>query len=171
MMIESYYQEENIMIYNGDCLEILKQLPDESVDAVITDPPYGLGFMGKEWDTFDETQFGIAGLEGQNDLKVKKHFDVLPRIGEGKALQEFTFNWAKECFRVLKPGAHLLSFGGTRTYHRMTCAIEDAGFNIRDMLNWIYNSGFPKSLNVGKAVLKQIEEQLKKQGVKEVIWK
>ena len=155
----TYYKDESIVIYNNDCLEVLKQIPDNSIDAIITDPPYGLGFMGKEWDTFDETQFGIAGLEGQNDLKVKKHFDVLPRIGEGKALQEFTFNWAKECLRVLKPGAHLLAFGGTRTYHRMACAIEDAGFEIRDMLEWIYASGFPKSLDVGKAVDKLGNEE------------
>ena len=77
----------------------------------------------------------------------------------------------KECLRVLKPGAHLLAFGGTRTYHRMAVAIEDAGFEIRDMLEWIYSSGFPKSFNVGKVILKQIEEQLKKQGVEEVVWK
>ena len=109
-MIEPYYQEENIMIYNNDCLEILKQLPDESVDAVITDPPYELGFMGKDWD-----RKGIA----------------------------YSVDLWKECLRVLKPGAYLLAFGGTRTYHRMACAIEDAGFEIRDMLEWIYASGFP----------------------------
>jgi len=94
--------------------------------------------MGAEWDTMDSSQFGIAGQEGENDLKVKKNFKILPRIAEGKALQEFVEQWAKECYRVLKPGGYLLSFGGTRTYHRMACAIEDVGFEIRDMISWMY---------------------------------
>jgi len=139
-------------LYLGDCLEIMKELPDNSVDSVVTDPPYGLGFMGKQWDIFDKTQFGQAGLEGENDLKVKKRFNILPRIGEGQALYDFCLLWATECLRVLKPGGHLLSFGGTRTYHRMTCAVEDAGLEIRDCIFWVYGSGFPKSLNIGKAV-------------------
>lgn len=106
-----------IDIYNGDCLEIMKGLPYNSVDSIITDPPYGLEFMGKEWDK------GVPGI----------HY------------------W-QEALRVLKPGGHLLSFGGTRTYHRMASAIEDAGFEIRDQIQWLYGSGFPKSLNIGKAV-------------------
>jgi hypothetical protein len=102
----------------GSCLDRLKELPDASVDAVVTDPPYELGFMGKSWDSS-----GIA------------------------------FNTAVwlECLRVLKPGGHLLSFSGTRTYHRMTVAIEDAGFEVRDMIAWISNKTFPKSHNVGKS--------------------
>jgi len=106
-------------IYQGDSLEVLKTFEDESVDAIVTDPPYELGFMGKKWDA--------SGIAYNVDL------------------------W-QECLRILKPGGHLLAFGGTRTYHRMAVAIEDAGFEIRDMLEWIYASGFPKSLNVGKAV-------------------
>jgi DNA modification methylase len=90
-----------------------------SVDAVVTDPPYELGFMGKAWDA------------------------------SGVAFQVETW---EAVLRVLKPGGHLLAFGGTRTYHRMTCAIEDAGFEIRDCLQWIYGSGFPKSLDVSKAI-------------------
>jgi site-specific DNA-methyltransferase (adenine-specific) len=101
----------------GDNIESLKKLPDNSVDSVVTDPPYGLSFMNKKWD-----------------------YDV-PSI-------EF---W-KEVYRVLKPGGHVLSFGGTRTYHRMVVNIEDAGFEIRDQIQWIYGSGFPKSHNIGKAV-------------------
>jgi len=97
--------------------EVLKQLPDNSIDSIVTDPPYGLKFMNKKWD------YDLPSIEC----------------------------W-RECFRVLKPGGHLLAFGGTRTYHRMAVAIEDAGFEVRDMLEWIYASGFPKSLNVGKAV-------------------
>jgi len=101
----------------GDCLSVLKDLPDNSVDAVITDPPYGLSFMGKKWD-----------------------YDVPSRE-----------IW-EECLRVLKPGGYLLAFAGTRTQHRMAVRIEDAGFEIRDMIAWVYGSGFPKSLNIGKAV-------------------
>lgn len=107
------------MILHGDCRQQLATLPDASVDAIVTDPPYELGFMGKKWDAS-----GIA-------------YD--PEV------------WS-QCLRVLKPGGHLLAFGGTRTYHRMTCAIEDAGFEIRDSLHWIYGSGFPKSLDVSKAI-------------------
>jgi len=106
-------------IYQGDCLEVIPTLEDNSIDAIVTDPPYELGFMGKKWDA--------SGIAYNVDL------------------------W-KECLRVLKPGGHLLTFSGTRTYHRMAVAIEDAGFEVRDMLEWIYASGFPKSLNVGKAV-------------------
>jgi site-specific DNA-methyltransferase (adenine-specific) len=95
-------------------------MPDASVDSIVTDPPYLIGFMGKGWDAAD----GIAGQ---------------PEV------------WA-ECLRVLKPGGHLLAFGATRTYHRMTVAIEDAGFDIRDSLHWVYGSGFPKSLDVSKAI-------------------
>ena len=101
----------------GNCLDRLKDLEDNSVDAIVTDPPYGLSFMGKKWD-----------------------YDV-PSVDI----------W-KECLRVLKPGGYLLSFAGTRTQHRMAVNIEDAGFEIRDMIAWVYASGFPKSLNIGKAV-------------------
>ena len=97
----------------------MQTMPDNSVDAIITDPPYELGFMGKSWDST-----GIA-------------YDVTV--------------W-QECLRVLKPGGHLLAFGGSRTYHRLACAIEDAGFQIRDQIMWVYGSGFPKSLNISKAI-------------------
>lgn len=103
----------------GDCVEVMRGLPDGSVDAVVCDPPYELGFMGKAWDGS-----GIAYSVGM---------------------------WS-EVLRVLRPGGHLLAFGGTRTFHRMTVAIEDAGFEVRDCLSWLYGSGFPKSLNVGKAI-------------------
>ncbi len=103
----------------GDCLDVLKTMDESSVDSIVTDPPYELGFMGKEWDST-----GIA-----NNVEL----------------------W-RECLRVLKPGGHLLAFSGTRTYHRMASAIEDAGFEVRDMIEWVYSTGFPKSLNIGKAV-------------------
>lgn len=104
----------------GDSLERLKELPDNSVDACVCDPPYGLAFMNKKWD-----------------------YDV-PKVEL----------W-REVYRVLKPGGHLLSFGGTRTYHRMTVNIEDAGFEIRDQIMWIYGSGFPKSTNVALRIDKE----------------
>jgi DNA modification methylase len=103
----------------------MKIIPENSIDAIVTDPPYGLSFMGKDWDNF-----------GTN----------LQRY------QEWTRQWASECVRILKPGGHLLAFGGSRTYHRMTCGIEDAGFEIRDCIMWIYSTGFPKSLNISKAI-------------------
>jgi len=102
-------------LLRGSCLALLLTLANNSVHAVVSDPPYELGFMGKKWDSS-----GIA-------------YNVAV--------------W-QECLRVLKPGGHLLAFGGTRTHHRMTCAIEDAGFDIRDELDWIYGSGFPKSHNL-----------------------
>ena len=135
----------------GDCLDVIKKIPDNSVDSIITDPPYGLGFMGKSWDTFDKSQFGLKGNEGKNDLKVKKNFNVLPRY-KTDGLYTFSLNWATEGLRVLKSGGHLISFGGTRTYHKIASGIEDSGFEIRDQLQWLYGSGFPKSYNIGKGV-------------------
>ena len=99
-------------IHQGDCLETMRGMADSSVDSIVTDPPYGLSFMGKKWD------YDVPSVE----------------------------IWA-ECLRVLKPGGYLLAFAGTRTQHRMAVRIEDAGFEIRDMLAWMYGSGFPKSHN------------------------
>jgi len=156
----------------GDCLEVLKTLSDNSVDAIVCDPPYGLEFMGKKWDKFGAdtgTTTERWGKEGKTipSNRVKYHNGIKGQ----KRFQQFTYDWATECFRVLKPGGHLLAFGGTRTYHRMAVAIEDSDFEVRDMLEWIYFQGFPKSLNVGKQLQKQIENELNKQGIKEIIWK
>lgn len=104
-------------ITTGDCRDVMAEMEPASVEAVVTDPPYGLEFMGKGWD------HGVPGA----------------------------FVWT-QVSRVLKPGGHLLAFGGTRTFHRLTCAIEDAGFEIRDCLMWLYGTGFPKSLNVSKGI-------------------
>ena len=108
-----------IELLHGDCRDVLRTLADNSIDSIVTDPPYELGFMGKSWDAS-----GIA-------------YDITV--------------W-QECLRVLKPGGHMLAFSGSRTYHRMACAIEDAGFQIRDQIMWVYGSGFPKSLNISKSI-------------------
>ena len=111
-------------LHTGDNREVLKTFDDNSIDSIVTDPPYELGFMGKKWDA--------SGIAYNIDL------------------------W-KECLRVLKPGVHLLAFGGSRTYHRMTVAIEDAGFEIRDCIMWLYGSGFPKGLNISKQIDKILD--------------
>lgn len=113
------------MILVGDVLEMLRTLESDSVDSIVTDPPYELGFMGKAWDAS-----GIA----------------------------YSVEMWREAMRVLKPGGHLLAFSGSRTYHRMACAIEDAGFEIRDQIMWVYGSGFPKSLDVSKAIDKMRDD-------------
>ena len=119
-----YFKGENFAIYHGDNRQILPTLAENSVDAIVTDPPYELGFMGKSWDAS-----GVA-------------FDPA--------------TW-REALRVLKPGGHLIAFSGSRTYHRMAVAIEDAGFEIRDQIMWIYGSGFPKSHNISKNIDKKPE--------------
>lgn len=111
------YEENGVIIYHGDNREIMRQMEPDSIDSVVSDPPYGMSFMGKGWD------HAVPGLD----------------------------YWA-EVYRVLKPGGHLLAFGGTRLFHRLTCAIEDSGFEIRDCLSWVYGSGFPKSLDVSNAI-------------------
>jgi site-specific DNA-methyltransferase (adenine-specific) len=106
-------------LINADCIEAMKAMPDNSVDSIVTDPPYELGFMGKSWDAS-----GIA----------------------------FNIEVWQEALRVIKPGGHLIAFSGSRTYHRMAVAIEDAGFQIRDQIMWVYGSGFPKSYNIAKGI-------------------
>ncbi len=143
------------MIIQGDCIEEMKKLEENSVDAIITDPPYGLEFMGKEWDSPLSMPGHASGL--LNKQKGAKSEGYRQMLGKMPLFQDFAKKWAKECLRVLKPGGFLLSFGGTRTYHRMTCGIEDAGFEIRDTIMWLYGSGFPKSLNIGKQIDKMAE--------------
>lgn len=115
-----YMGSDGSMVYEGDCLDVMRTLDPDSVDSIVTDPPYGLKFMGKQWD------HGVPG----------KPF------------------W-EEALRVAKPGAHMFAFGGDRTYHRLVCAVEDAGWEIRHMFVWVYGSGFPKSLDVSKGIDKK----------------
>ena len=115
-----------IDLRNGDCLEVLKNIEDNSVDLILTDPPYELNFMNKGWDNT-----GIA----------------------------FNVEVWKEAYRVLKPGSYLMAFSGSRTYHRMAVAIEDAGFEIKDMIEWVYGSGFPKALDISKAIDKKLGKE------------
>jgi DNA modification methylase len=170
-------------ILHGDCRQTLRTLADCSVDSIVTDPPYGLEFMGKDWDApwkgKAKTEFnhiepgtfgGFTSLPNHSRVNNVKcaacdrwKFSSSPCVCDAPkfpnarrdAMVEFQL-WfqqvADECLRVLKPGGHLLAFGGTRTYHRMAVAIEDAGFEVRDSIHWLYGSGFPKSLDVSKAI-------------------
>ena len=147
------------VILRGDCVTHLQSMPEASVDAIVCDPPYGLEFMGKEWDKLggDRRQRGDASYK-QGDARrgLVRHggtasYGVDPSQA-GLAMQESHAAWAAEAFRVLKPGGHLLAFGGSRTFHRLACAIEDVGFEIRDSIAWMYGQGFPKSLDVSKAI-------------------
>lgn len=114
-------QMNTYTLFNADCLEAMKQMPDNSVDCIVTDPPYGLSFMGKKWD-----------------------YDI-PSVGI----------W-EEALRIAKHGAHLIAFAGSRTFHRMACRIEDAGWECRDTLIYMYGSGFPKSMDISKAIDKRV---------------
>jgi len=118
-----YTETEQYKLYEGSMLDMLDVIPENSIDAIVTDPPYELNFMNKGWDR------------------------------SGIAFQKET--WEK-CLKVLKPGGYLLSFGGSRTFHRIACAIEDAGFEIRDTVMWLYGSGFPKSMNIGLSIDKKL---------------
>jgi hypothetical protein len=191
-------------LLHGDCREVMRELPENSVDAIVTDPPYGLEFMGRDWDAPWKAGVGLGSHEAAfNDVEMADGAKRLPRpnyLGantnptcrncgglrrgkEGKksqqpcrcdapifdnlivprqrAFQEWSESWAREAYRVLKPGGHLLAFGGSRTYHRLACAVEDAGFEIRDQLQWLYGSGFPKSHDVSKAMDKRRQDDVR----------
>lgn len=191
-------EAESVKVIEGDCLSILRDLPDGCVDAVITDPPYGLEFMGKEWDSFRGEAWrvgagfskpgigdrktawpafgsgdsanatcGVCGgrMRGANrcgcdtpDWRVKGK-PLGERNGHaerGRAFGKWCQQWAAAALQVLKPGGYAAVFGGTRTYHRLACAVEDAGFEVRDCLMWVYGTGFPK----GKGCLKPAYEPI-----------
>jgi DNA modification methylase len=176
---EPAFARPGVQVFLGDCLDVLAHLPASSVDAVCTDPPYGLEFMGQEWDRpWAVTAKGNVGFTGRCDLTLPVHRDTrnanCRRCGgrqrggrrcscaspdwdrepadDMRAFQSWCYGWAREAWRLLKPGGHLVAFGSTRTYHRLTSGIEEAGFEVRDCLAWLYASGFPKSLDVSKAI-------------------
>ncbi len=146
-------------LHLGDCLQVLKTFPDNSFDSVVTDPPYGIRFMGKAWDGADiearaarraemPSHAPDAGPNGGHRSVAAEagKYDLTPK--GMLAFQAFTLEWAAECLRVLRPGGHLLSFASPRTYHHMAVGIEMAGFEIRDQIMWVFGSGFPKSHNL-----------------------
>ncbi|AVR77234.1 DNA methyltransferase [Mycobacterium phage OwlsT2W] len=181
-----YYQDDEVTLYHGDCLDVIAKLPDNSVDSVCTDPPYGLEFMGKDWDSPDkvlctasqavarpDAPGGISPANGRpsflgglnpkctacnrwqrgaNPCRCSTPSFTDERGPRLRAFQAWCEQWAGECLRVLKPGGYLVAFGGSRTWHRLACAVEDAGFEIRDSIAWLNGSGFPKSLDVSKAI-------------------
>jgi DNA modification methylase len=164
--VNIHHEGGGITVWHGDCLEVLASLPDNSVDAVCTDPPYGLEFMNKDWDA----PWKSADNSVHAEIRTRRAAEITPRgqahstssgpflaagvnkYAAGPGFQQWCEGWARECLRVLKPGGTMLAFGGSRTWHRLACAVEDAGFEIRDSIAWLYGSGFPKSLNVTEAV-------------------
>jgi DNA modification methylase len=153
------------VIHHGDCLDVMATMDPESIDAIVTDPPYGIGFMGKEWDGFSPSALAAKMADYQHiDHKKQPARSASQHAGnsydrslEGnRRFGEWCEGWGRAAYRVAKPSAYLLAFGGTRTVHRMTVALEDAGWIIRDMLVWGYASGFPKS----KASLKPAWEPI-----------
>lgn len=170
-------------LYCGDAVKLTRKLlPDSSVHAIVTDPPYGLEFMGEEWDKFrpssgileqysqtfrSEGKFAKAGLKDAVRIRPSYGMSSGPRpggkpigtwwgLGGAIAYQSWTTSWAREALRILKPGASMLVMGGTRTYHRMVCGVEDAGFEIKDTILHCYNSGFPKAQDLGKMIDKRL---------------
>jgi len=155
------------VIRTGDCIEVMAGMPADSVDAVVTDPPYGLEFMGKRWDAFKSPGRGARVSKeraaeltpaGKGHTTSKGPFLAagVDQYIAGTPFQAWCEAWGREALRVTRPGGYLLAFGGTRTHHRLVCGLEDAGWIIRDELDWIYASGFPK----GKANLKPAHEPI-----------
>jgi len=141
----------------GDCVDVLPTMAEGLVDAIVCDPPYGLEFMGKNWDKLDIRQPGDGTFHksgsGPHDRATVRYSSAPSYRGSSfLKIQEWHYRWAVQALRVAKPGAYLLAFGGTRTFHRLACALEDAGWEIRDCILWLYGSGFPKSHDVSKAI-------------------
>ncbi|TFD74711.1 DNA-methyltransferase [Cryobacterium fucosi] len=163
-----HFQSGMVTLYHGDCVEVMRSLPEASVHSIVTDPPYGLEFMGKGWDAPWKAAGAVVrdpatergGFQDGNGGNAYSRSRI--EYGRGGAastgFQEWCLTWAVEAFRVLKPGGHILAFGGSRTWHRLAAAVEDAGFEIRDSIAWLYGSGFPRSLDVSEAMEKRLAE-------------
>ena len=146
---------QTLQLQLGDCIARLKELPDGSVGAVVTDPPYGISFMSKKWDDPNALSEGLTG-EAEEET-------TLP-VSDKQAFQQWATSWLLECYRVLKPGGVIKVFSATRTYHRMAAAMKQVGFTIERPEAWCYGSGFPKSLNISKALEKQAGQEVAKRG-------
>ena len=144
-------------ILNGDCLEVMRTMEANSIDCIVTDPPYGLHFMGKDWDKFKKSNFDEKCdykkvPENGKDRTVRKIYTANSVAGSyderrNDEFEEFVYHFGIEALRIVKPGGHILMFGAPRRYHRQVCGLEDAGWEIRDCLMWIFGQGFPKSHN------------------------
>jgi site-specific DNA-methyltransferase (adenine-specific) len=156
-ILTPFLDDYDVLVYAGDCIEVMARMPEASIDAIVTDPPYGIEFMGKDWDS--PQMLGQSNGNTRGNWKLKKGDEGYVsgnsagyHRNDPHKFQAFSEAWAREAYRVLKPGGHLLAFAGTRTYHRMASGVEDAGFEIRDCIAWMYGSGFPKSKNVALAI-------------------
>lgn len=134
-------------IINADCLEWMRTQPDNSITTIVTDPPYGLHFMNKGWDKFSKDKLKIGRKEKGTHTNSAAHEAARYDERLNDEFQEFMFEFGREALRIIKPGGHMLMFGAPRRYHRQACGLEDAGWEIRDCLIWIFGSGFPKSHN------------------------
>lgn len=162
--MKPYYSEELATVYHGDCIDVMCELPDGSVDAVVTDPPYGIRFMGESWDGTDivkrrergkETSpmpEGVGGPNGGYRSLAAEAGRYNRSLKASLAFMDWCREWASECYRLLKPGGHMLAFGSPRCYHQLGMGIELAGFEVRDTVAWLFAQGFPKSLDVAKAI-------------------
>lgn len=159
------YEDDAVTVHHGDCIEVLRSLPSGSVDSIVTDPPYGIRFMGQTWDGADiarrtqrgrdnggQAPDGARGPHGGYRSASVEAGRYSRSQKDAWAFQEWCGEWASEALRVLKPGGFLLAFGGARTWHRLACAVEDAGFEVRDSIAWLYGSGLPKSVDVARAI-------------------
>lgn len=164
--MSKYCEGKNFVLYNGKMQDEIANLGDNSIDSIVTDPPYGLVSINKRFGK-ENSKANVYGSDGSFQRLTK---GFMGKEWDGSGVELSVDTWER-CYRVLKPGGYLLAFGGTRTFHRIACAIEDAGFEIRDTICWLFGSGFPKSMNIGKSLMKDIEEELKKQGVSEIKWK
>lgn len=159
-----YYSEYLADVYHGDCIDVMRELPDGSVDAVVTDPPYGIRFLGEAWDGADIVKrqergkatspmpAGVGGPNGGYRSLAAEAGRYNRSLKASLAFMNWSKEWASECYRLLKPGGHLLAFGSPRCYHQLGMGIELAGFEIRDTIAWLFGQGFPKSLDVAKAI-------------------